>query len=235
MANRENPVTWLLGNRELLALVFVAVAWLAQKMGLTKKREEAAKRAAAQEAASADTTASLSDDEAERTRRVQEEVRRKIAERRAGGAPAQSPIRSLREPPPPVVAPRPIAQHPLSPSRGGGWAEMLKPYYEAPNPKPQKADEDELGAVLARQRDLEERMRQLQSSSAAVSRSAGGSRAPAGSYLGQFSMAEAAEEASIPSVQLGANFAWISQLRDPSTARRAMVLREVLGPPVAFR
>ena len=41
-------------------------------------------------------------DEAERTRRVQEEIRRKIAERRAGGG---QPVE-----PPPLVAPRPVAQ-----------------------------------------------------------------------------------------------------------------------------
>ncbi|MGD1032221.1 MAG: hypothetical protein ABSA05_13890 [Opitutaceae bacterium] len=205
MANRENPVTWLLGNREIMALLFVAFAWLAQRLGLAKNKG-AATGAGREEAPAAD-------DEAERTRRVQEEVRRKISERRAGAAPVPPASRSAGEPAPPIVAPRPVAY-----PAGGRWDEIFRPRM-AEIPVPPEAPPD-------RQSDIEKRMIQLESASLAASAEAGGTSghnpAPLSSQTGT-------------AAPLNPAYAWLSQLREPQGARRAIVFREVLGPPVGLR
>ena len=83
--------------------------------------------------------------------------------------------------------------------------------------------------MLARQRGLQDRMRELEAASATVSNDAGG-----GSEGRRAAAARTAAETAreIPAV---GPYAWLSQLRDTAGARRAIVLREVLGPPVAFR
>jgi hypothetical protein len=92
MARGRNPVEWLLGNRELLVVLFAAAVWLLNRIGAAHKKN-AARPGPVQPA----------DGEAERTRRVQEEVRRRIAERRApaqsGAAPAAPVEPDSFEPP----------------------------------------------------------------------------------------------------------------------------------------
>jgi hypothetical protein len=153
-------------------------------------------------------------DEADRTRRVQEEIRRKIAERRAGGG---LPV------PPPQVAPRPIAQ-PVP--------EVIRRRFEAPEaptPVPQRmsagaqADRDE--EVLARQRGLEEQMRLLEARRAEHKRQAAEAAAP-------LSAAAAYQTASVAKAG-GAEL--LADLRAPGGARRAWILREVLGTPVGMK
>jgi hypothetical protein len=201
MASRENPVNWLLGNREVLAILFVAVAWLAQKLGLAKDRK--AVKSAGPPGPEGDSG------EAERTRRVQEEVRRKIAERRAGAAPA-----------PPIMAPRPSAPPPLP------WSDVFERSGE-PRAEELPAHSTDLEDVPARQRGLGEKMRQLESASSAASAEAGGYSA--GGAAAMLAQLEPAMPVSPPP------FAWLSELRERQGARRAMVLREVLGPPVGLR
>lgn len=152
-------------------------------------------------------------DEADRTRRVQEEIRRKIAERRAGG---QQPV-------PPMVAPRPIAQ-PIP--------EVIKRRFEtpvAPPPLPQRmsagaqADRDE--EVLARQRGLAEQMRLLEARRAEHKRQAVEAAAP-------LSAATAYRTATATKAS-GADV--LADLRAPGGARRAWILREVLGTPAGLK
>ncbi len=212
MASRENPVNWLLGNREVLAILFVAVAWLAQKLGISKDRKAVR---------SADPKGSEGDaDEAERTRRVQEEIRRKIAERRAGAPPVLPSSRYGGEPAPPVVAPRPVAPAPVP------WADVFERSGE-PRAEELPTRDKDLEAVLARQRGLGEKMRQLESASSAASAEAGGySAGGAAAMLAQLEPAMPVFPPPSP---------WLSELRERQGARRAIVLREILGPPVALR
>lgn len=216
MASRENPVNWLLGNREILAVLFVAVAWLAQKLGVVKDKKAAPGGAPKAEA--------VGDGEAERTRRVQEEIRRKISERRAGAPPVPASARSGGEPPPPLLSPRPVAPEP-----GGLWGDIFQAQSEespAAEPSPREA---ELEAVLARQRGLGEKMRQLESASSAASAGAGG---VATVYSAASMPQPGAVRMPVPSASPNA---WLAQLQERQTARRAIVLREVLGPPVGMR
>jgi hypothetical protein len=202
MASRENPVNWLLGNREFLALLFVAVAWLAQRFGLTKDKKPTLPGGTKEAAAD--------NDEAERTRRVQEEIRRKISERRA-------------EAPPPVFL-RPAAAEPAP-----RWGEILQTDSEEPREESSPARDGELEAILDRQRELEKKMRRLESASSAASAQAGGISAdrPA-SPLSQPGMA-------LQPVSSAPPYGWLALLREREGARRAIVLREVLGPPVGLR
>ncbi len=151
-------------------------------------------------------------EEADRTRRVQEEIRRKIAERRAGGGQQV----------PPLVAPRPIAQ-PIP--------EVIKRRFEAPvapPPLPQKlsagaqADRDE--EVLERQRGLVEQMRLLEARRAEHKRQAAEAASP---------MSAAAYQTTAGAKAGGAEL--LADLRAPGGARRAWILREVLGAPVGMK
>jgi hypothetical protein len=205
MASRENPVEFLLGNKEILALVFVAFAWIAQKLGMTKGKAELPGGRPKQAAAA--------DDEATRTRRVQEEIRRKISERRAG-ATRVFPSRSGRQPAPPIAAPRPVAPGEL-------WGELFRGEAQEP-PADITAQEPEPESVPARQSDVEIKMRRLESASSAASAEAGGISADRAAVL------PLEPAAASPN-------AWLSSLRERQGARRAIVLREVLGPPVGLR
>jgi hypothetical protein len=153
-------------------------------------------------------------DEAERTRRIQEEIRRKIAERQAG----QSPV-------PPLVAPRPVTQ-PVP--------EVIQRRFEksgepAPPPLPRKlsagAQADRDAEVLERQRALQEQVRQLEARRAEHKRQA--QEAAAMSSPAMAYRAEAATKASGPEL--------LADLRRPGGARRAWILREVLGTPAGLK
>jgi hypothetical protein len=215
MASRENPVNWLLGNRELLAFLFVAVAWLAQKLGGAKNRKAAT--------GERPKGAAVDDGEAERTRRVQEEIRRRIAERRLAAPPVLAPLRADRKPVS-LGDPQPAGSEP-----GGLWGGVFQTEIEESQAASPSASDVELAAVLARQRELEEKMRRLESASSAASAEAGG--ISAGARTSPFSQTGMA----MPPVSSAPPNAWLSQLRERQGARNAMVLREVMGPPVGLR
>lgn len=156
----------------------------------------------------------------ERVRRIQEEIRRKIAERR--GQPVPPPLA------PPELSPfRPIFQETPPP--------LVRPVEAPPLPTAmQREREDEMAhetaAALARQRKLEEQLAQLEERRREARR--------------------AAQEAAESGGQAAANVAYATitpdvpglsarrlqdELRSPGALRRAMVLKEVLGAPVALR
>jgi hypothetical protein len=147
--------------------------------------------------------------EADRTRRLQEEIRRKIAERRG-------------QPVPPVVAPRPTAQ-PIP--------EVIRRYLEpetASQPSPAEraaklAAAREREAELERQRALEEKMRELEAQRAEARR-----RATEAAFSPTTALAPGASSAL-------SGAALLADLRQPGSARRALILREVLGAPAGLR
>ncbi|MGC4072132.1 MAG: hypothetical protein QM760_06370 [Nibricoccus sp.] len=151
-------------------------------------------------------------DEAERTRRVQEEIRRKIAERRGG----QQPV-------PPLVAPRPVAQ-PIP--------EVIKRRFEvpaAPPPLPSRASQAAQAArdqeVMEQQRAMEEQMRLLEARRAEHKRQAAEIAAPVTAAMAY----RGAPVGKTGGAEL------LADLRAPGGARRAWILREVLGTPVGMK
>ena len=205
MAAEKNPVTWLLGNREAMVGVFMLVAWLFRSSGLAKDKAKEAKPKQNLE----------EDSEAlERTRRIQEEVRRKINERKNAPIPQPASLPSERVPAPPVIAPRPIATSP---------ADIFGELFERREVEPVKNDsfDLELEASLKRQQELEEKMRALELAAKKTEEAAAKMRQP---------------EVVQPTAKASQNTnQWIQELRDPALARKAIVLREILNPPVALR
>ena len=138
MASERNPVEWLLGNKELLVVLFAAAVWLLNRIGAAQKKN-AARPGPAKPAES-------EAEEAERTRRVQEEVRRRIAERRALAQSEAAPA-------------APAMPEPFEPPRIGE---------EAPPAEAVAAPEYDEEAVLARQRNLESQLVALEAAKAAA-------------------------------------------------------------------
>lgn len=149
-------------------------------------------------------------DDTERTRRIQEEIRRKIAERRgAGGAPAQPPPVPVR-----IPVERPVEAPSLPPRR------RMEPEWS-------EAD----AAAMDRQRRLQEQMR------AAQERRKAAQAQVQDAFAYPASAPPPRHERPVPGATgRRRGSAWLQDsLRDPASIRRAIVLREVLGPPVGLR
>ena len=163
----------------------------------------------------------------ERVRQIQEEIRRKIAERRGQGAP------------PPVPAPAPQLE-PFNPLRP-----VFREQPAAPPPMPPPAPTvrevvvyDDT-AALERQRRMAEQLEQLEQQRREAQRAARAVSESRGSvHAGAWSRSNAGDSASAMvrqgSPALGGR-ALAAELRDPQALRRAVVMREVLDPPVALR
>jgi len=155
---------------------------------------------------------------AERTRKIREEIRRKIEERRGQHTrpaepmperPALAPMeRSPEATPPPVVIQLPELIR-----------EVLQPRPEAV-PEPPAFSTVAQAEEAERQAALTEQVREAEEMKAAAER-------------------RAAFEASITDQETArlqqARTTVLDDLRDPAALRRAFILREVLGPPVALR
>ncbi|HEY0944938.1 MAG TPA: hypothetical protein VGD81_06705 [Opitutaceae bacterium] len=144
-------------------------------------------------------------EEAERTRRIQDEIRRKIMERRG----AQTA-------PPPEVAPRPVAM-PTMPD----LMDVLRPR-EEPEERPVSQE------ALERQRALAARLEELEAQREAARRQAAQAAAAVQARAARAIVAAA-------SAKRQEEHDWLAALRNSQNARRAIVLREVLGPPVGLR
>lgn len=154
-------------------------------------------------------------DEQRRVREIQQRMRRIVAERRGQTAPA--PVESDE---PPVVA-MPPRTEPLDPFRRGR-AEFERHTPPAPVAPPLALAVN--AAELARQEQLAEEMRVLEEAQMFARRRA--------AQLAAATKDTAASEAG----QLASGRLQLLQdLSDPASLRRAFVLREVLGPPVALR
>ncbi len=211
---------WLLDHPQLAFMaVFLVMAFLANQAKVKKAREEqrrAAERRAQRprERDEDDGPVHAFDDDGEdagmeeRTRRIQEEIRRKILERMSGG----------QEPAPPLSRP---ATQPVP-----------RPVQARPPPLPQVKEEkrDTTPAFdwdeAARQQKLAEQMRELEEQRKVAERRskafATARPAPKGVPLAGAS-------------RLHRRVTVAGDLRDPAALRRAVVLREVLGPPVGSR
>jgi hypothetical protein len=210
---------WLIDNPQLVfMLVIFVVAFLANQAKAKKAREEQRRRAAergAQQSRNSDADeapahpfdeADEESEMAERTRRIQEEIRRKILERMSGRQEA---------PPQPAAPPVPRAAPAMPPP--------------LPRVKEEKAKRDAAPAFdwaeTERQQKLAEQMREMEEQRKIAERRA------------------KAFATAAPSVPSGAGRSMRGRirdtvsddLRDSGSLRRAIVLREVLGPPVGSR
>lgn len=202
---------WIFDNLQLIIVISGAIAyWLNQR-----KREREGQDAdydgdgipevRGPQAPQADAL-----EEEERTRRIQEEIRRKILERRSGGAPAAPAA------PTPPSAPVPVDTYADEPPE---WRE------EGPRPVAAPAVPPPMDtAILERQRALQEQIAALEARRVAVKARAESSAFPPAPTA---AAADSRRSAGLPDL--------VAALRQPKTLRQAVILREVLDPPVAMR
>lgn len=183
-----------------------------------------ARKASAQHEAEHDESA-----EARRVREVQEQIRRQIAQRRGGAAPvAPATPPPLARTPEPIPVPRPQTTQ-LPELFGGPLGRMLEELQKRaqppaePPPRPAYV-ETRNAAELERQQQLADRLKELEDQRAAAQRRAV-------QVAGDRQILAASE----PALRTAARDLVMADLANPSALRRAFVLREVLGPPVAFR
>jgi hypothetical protein len=168
-------------------------------------------------------------DDAERTRRIQEEIRRKIAERRSESGPPAIPR------PPPVTIPAPVRREATPPPVfQDPVQEMMKelqrrfaPVPDAPTPvdtTAQSAQAEGEREMLTRQRELEEKSQALEAQQRVTRQ-----------RVAEIKATDAAATTSRESTDQAVADRWLTDLRDPQTARHAIVLREIIGPPVGLR
>ncbi len=213
-------MAWVLEHLQILIGVAAAIAYYLNRGRLQKLAGEQNPRDESEA------------DRGERTRRLQEEIRRKIAERR-GEAPAQPASvgrTSAGERIPPLT--RPAHVPPLDPF-GGPMRKISREIREAaerefdPQAEQRRREEEAAAhrATLARQEKLEEEMRVLEAARLAEQRRAA-----------EILTARQEQGARLEARRVaGAGLTIGDALRDPRELRRVIVLREVLGAPVALR
>jgi type IV secretory pathway VirB10-like protein len=152
---------------------------------------------------------------AERTRKIREEIQRRIAERR--GQHLQPPVL------PPQPRPAPLAEAPAPAAPPITLREVIREVMQ-PRPEPVPSSRQMTTAGMAveneRQVDLLKKLKEAEQMKAAAVRRA----ASEATTISR-------EPAALPQVRA----AVLEDLRAPQALRRAFVLREVLGPPVALR
>jgi hypothetical protein len=146
-------------------------------------------------------------DPVDRTRQVQQEVARKIAERRKGAPPPALPNWKL---PPAVGRPLEAASPPLRDRPPATWEEEVPSLLDFPS---------EVVVGLPR------------------SRGDAASASPAPAAMASTVAASAAPKvfSAVPAAVLPRGSDLMADLRQPATVRRAILLREIIGPPVALR
>ena len=163
------------------------------------------KQARSQEAAG--RSPATDPEDAERTRRIQEEIRRRIRERR-GLAPAAPPAPVTAEDEPEFPAPPPMI-------------EEVRPLVVGPPPLPvaDAAATSRYAAEYERQQQMLQQLRAFQ-----ATHQASAAAAPAASAPAPVGATVAGPVGRVP-----------TDLRNPAGLRRAIVLREILGPPLGMR
>ena len=143
---------------------------------------------------------------ADQTRRIREEIRRKIEERTRGGA-LPPPAETAAEPEPPIQIELPPVIR-----------EILIPQVAAPAAS--RAGQMRMAEEAERQNARAEQLREAEQMKAAAARRA--------EFEARMADAETAARTQARATVL-------EDLHDPAALRRAFILREVLGPPIALR
>lgn len=202
-------VTWILSHLPQLIFAFVVLQ-------AVRAIFRAAKLSKEQQASENET------DEQRRVREIQERIRKKIAERRGGAAPAEPFAPTAPEEPQggPLMRPTEPAP-PVDPFGGPStrrWVGETMRRAIAPEPPPLIDT-----AALARQEELAEQIRALEEARLVAARRAAQV------------VAQRDNAAASSSTASASHAGWLGDLHDPQALRRAFVLREVLGAPVALR
>lgn len=205
-------MNWILEHFQVVVVIASAFAWW-----LSQRREQAGN--------DDDTPADrpgrepIDSDELERTRRVQEEIRRKIAERRGGtGAPARSE---------PVLTPRQGDERPSPEATTPPIPPILRELLgmpPEPPPMPPPMPREEPNPVLERHRRMEAEIRELEQT-----------QREAEAMAARVRVAPAAARPVRAAADALGDEDWLATLRDQRSARRAVLLREILGKPVGLR
>lgn len=217
---------WVFENLQLILVIAGAIAYWLNQRAREKAGEEAdydgdgipENRPARRELTPANRDGTDPDHE-ERARQIREEIRRKIAERRGQAAPAPE------APPPPL--PRFDPFRPVFQEDAAPVPPPLRPVETAPVREIVVAQADD--SALERQRQLAEQLERLEEQRREARRQAARMQEERARAASAARAAAAPAGAALGVRGIGA------ELRDPRALRRAFVLREVLGAPVASR
>jgi hypothetical protein len=205
-------MSWILEHLQILIGAAAAIAYfLNRRRGAAREEEHELQR----------PDGGASAEQAERTRRVQEEIRRKIAERR--GAEHVPEHQSPRERIPPFVQPTHVP--PVDPF-GGPMRRVARKLEEAAARLEERVEDPQevaRKAEMARQARLAEKTRELELEQVMQERRTAEllSKKRTQQPVVQKSMSDPED------IQ--------ARLRNPHELRRAVILREILGPPVGLR
>ena len=204
-----NWLNWLLSNFGVVVFVIVVIS-------MVRAAVKAAQLSSEHQAQGGET------EEQRRVREIQERIRRKIAERRGEAVPPTAAAAPAARPFMPPVLARPTVA-PVDPF-GGPMRRLvtqLERRIEEELPEPSVM---ELTAGLERQQQLAEQMRMLEEKRTLVQRRAV-----------EIAAGQKRDAESETGVRASARGELLADLRETSSLRRAFVLREVLGAPVALR
>ena len=172
-------------------------------------------------------------EEQRRVQEIQEQIRRRIAERRGEAVPQGEPpplVRTEQAEPPPRPIARPETTQ-MPDVFGGPLRRMMEEFerkVQPPVPPPVlERTAQETGrrnAGIERQERLADEIKALEDARLVTLRRA--------ANVAAAKQAATQTEGALRTVARGH---LLDDLRDPQTLRRAIVLREVLGPPVALR
>jgi len=203
-------MNWIFEHMQLVILVGGAIAYWLNQRRKAKEEAEAMRELENQQAQLAQPQLAVND-EAERVRRIQEEIRRKILERAGGGLP--------RSQPPPIPERRFENEIESEPAEVSARTPARTDAYEQASSADQTVSLDQ--EILERQQQLAEQLRELD-----IQRRHVVSKSEA------FAEKTAAVMAASDTAVRGS---LLADLRNPVLARRAIVMREVLGTPVGLR
>jgi hypothetical protein len=206
----DTIINWILGHLPAVIFVVILVAQMIRAANRSRQARAEQEREAADPAA-----------EHRHEQEARDEIRRRIAERRAGGAPAEPPpLAEARPAPSPEATQRPdVFDGPL----GRMLQELQKRAEPAPAPPPPAMAARNV-AEVERQEQLAEELRVLAETRAATQRRAA-----------QIAAERAQTLQAEPALRAAARDRLLGDLGDPQSLRRAFVLREVLGAPVGLR
>lgn len=197
---------WILENLKVVVFVIIIVVYVLKAMRDRGAGEDA------DPGTRGDSSSGSDPAETERTRQIQEEIRRRILARQRGEAPQAAP--------PPVVVMTPNEIEEEMPE--GGWGRQgppLPPPLPVPVTSYQARDD---AAILEAQRALEEQF-QLVRKARELARAGIPSLPDPNARFGSIARATAGQRSLR------------SDLAHPTSLRRAILLREVLGEPVGLR
>jgi hypothetical protein len=192
---------------KLPVLIFVIVAIVQVARAILKSRE-----AQEEHEQTYDET-----EEGRRVREIQERLRRVVAERRRQGSDGQPPGPIEL---PPVLRPEPET----APEEEMPRTQTTFERTELPAPVIANREHEQRRAEIARQEALAEELRRLNDNRELARRRA--------THLAEAAVVSQQGETNRRATSRGQ---LLVDLRQPGSLRRAIVLREVLGPPVALR